>query len=191
MLERLQRRQDLYEFREKFRTVLDSKPAMQNTSTYYKNNTEYIQRQRKRKQEAYSNSSLWRCRRAGTPSSRADTNSLKVQSYSLATASFYATVWSEEHEWEWNRSVININSIFYSHQNSYQTQIWCCTSLVASSLCEFGQGQAGFLCDTLRLPWMGARWISQWHFSGSVHHCFGASPPISQWCLLYVPYWVK
>lgn len=43
MLERLQRRQDLYEFREKFRTVLDSKPAMQNTSTYYKNNTEYIQ----------------------------------------------------------------------------------------------------------------------------------------------------
>lgn len=146
----------------------------------------YTRIQRKQKQEAYSNSSLWRCRRAGTPSSSADTNSLKVQSYSLSTASFYATIWSEEHEWEWHRS--NMNIIFYSLQTSSQKQIWYCTSLVASSLCEFGQGQAGSLCDTLQLPWMGARWISQWHFSGSVHHWFGASPPISQWCLLYVPY---
>lgn len=55
---------------------------------------------------AYSNSSLCRCWSAGTPSSSAETNSLKIQPFSLSTSSFYATTGIEKQandDRHWNK----------------------------------------------------------------------------------------
>lgn len=92
----------------------------------------------------YSNSTLLRCRRAGTPSSSADTDSLKVQSYFLSTSSFHATIWHERHRWEWHPSVeiftfsqssdflSNTNLKLYLIGNFFSLWIWTRTGRLST-----------------------------------------------------------